>query len=299
MHPIRSNAVLAAKRGASSSRRGARGLGRRRAGLACSAANGCARPATARGRRRSARPAAFRAESEARHLSAHGRRPVADGPLRLQAGDEGLVRQGPAGFDPPGPAPHHHDQRAEPLSDRALDLQVRAARQSGAWVSELLPYTAKMVDDIAIIRIMHTEAINHEPAITFIQTGSMIAGKPCIGSWIAYGLGSMNQDLPTFVVLQRNALRIPRPACRRFRPGCGARVFCRRKYAGVALRSSGDPVLYINNPDGVDRPGAPAHARRAGRAEPDAVRRSWAIRRRRRASRSMRWRSGCSPPCPS
>ena len=70
--------------------------------------------------------------------------------------------------------------------------------QSGAWVSELLPYTAKMVDDMAIIRSVHTEAINHEPAITFIQTGNMIAGKPCMGAWIAYGLGSMNQDLPTF-----------------------------------------------------------------------------------------------------
>src|SRR5581483_11685363 len=72
---------------------------------------------------------------------------------------------------------------------------------NGAWVSELLPYTAKMVDDLAIVRTMHTEAINHEPAITCIQTGSMIAGKPCIGAWMAYGLGSMNQDLPTFVVL--------------------------------------------------------------------------------------------------
>src|SRR3954453_18093917 len=74
--------------------------------------------------------------------------------------------------------------------------------KSGAWVSELLPYTAKMVDDIAIIRSMHTEAINHEPAITFIQTGFMIAGRPCLGSWLSYGLGSMNQNLPTFVVLQ-------------------------------------------------------------------------------------------------
>src|SRR6185295_1406542 len=73
--------------------------------------------------------------------------------------------------------------------------------QSGAWISELLPYTAKMVDDMAIIRSVHTEAINHEPAITFIQTGNMIAGKPCMGAWIAYGLGSMNDDLPTFVVL--------------------------------------------------------------------------------------------------
>src|SRR5260370_24488537 len=74
--------------------------------------------------------------------------------------------------------------------------------KSGAWVSELLPHTARMVDDIAIIRSMHTEAINHEPAITFFQTGLMVAGRPCIGSWLSYGLGSMNQNLPTFVVLQ-------------------------------------------------------------------------------------------------
>src|SRR3954470_13238654 len=74
--------------------------------------------------------------------------------------------------------------------------------QSGAWISELLPNTAKMADDIAIIRSMHTEAINHEPAITFLQTGFMIAGRPCMGSWLSYGLGSMNDNLPTFVVLQ-------------------------------------------------------------------------------------------------
>ncbi|MDQ2775553.1 MAG: DUF1501 domain-containing protein, partial [Acidobacteriota bacterium] len=73
--------------------------------------------------------------------------------------------------------------------------------KSGTWVSELFPYTAKMTDDIAVIRSMHTDAINHEPAVTFLQTGFMIAGKPCIGSWLSYGLGSMNQDLPTFVVL--------------------------------------------------------------------------------------------------
>jgi len=73
--------------------------------------------------------------------------------------------------------------------------------ESGAWISELLPYTAKMVDDITVIRSMYTEAINHEPGITFIQTGQEQPGRPCIGSWIAYGLGSMNRDLPTFVVM--------------------------------------------------------------------------------------------------
>ena len=97
--------------------------------------------------------------------------------------------------------------------------------KAGAWVSELLPYTARMVDDIAIIRSMHTEAINHEPAITFFQTGLMIAGRPCIGSWLSYGLGSMNQNLPAFVVLQRQALIIPRPTCRPSRRACGAPAF--------------------------------------------------------------------------
>ena len=69
------------------------------------------------------------------------------------------------------------------------------------WVTELLPYTAKMVDEMCFIRSMHTEAINHEPAITYMQTGNQITGRPCLGSWASYGLGSMNDDLPTFVVL--------------------------------------------------------------------------------------------------
>ena len=80
-------------------------------------------------------------------------------------------------------------------------FQFKQHGQNGTWISELLPYTAKMVDEIAIIRSMNTDAINHEPAITFIQTGRQVAGRPCIGSWISYGLGSMNEDLPTFVVM--------------------------------------------------------------------------------------------------
>src|SRR5438105_12813765 len=123
--------------------------------------------------------------------------------------------------------------------------------QSGMWVSELLPYTAKMVDDMAIIRTMHTEAINHEPAITFIQTGSMIAGKPCIGSWIAYGLGSMNKDLPSFVVLNA-AHTHPKAGVQAISAKLWSAGFLSAKYSGVGLRSKGDPVLYISNPDGVD-----------------------------------------------
>src|SRR4029453_9203438 len=122
---------------------------------------------------------------------------------------------------------------------------------SGAWITELLPHTAKMVDDMAIVRSMHTEAINHEPAITFIQTGSMIAGKPCFGAWAAYGLGTMNKDLPTFVVLNATHSH-PKAGVQAISAKLWSAGFLSAKYAGVALRSSGDPVLYINNPDGVD-----------------------------------------------
>ncbi|MBI1790929.1 MAG: DUF1501 domain-containing protein [Acidobacteria bacterium] len=130
-------------------------------------------------------------------------------------------------------------------------FQFQQHGQSGAWISELLPHTAKMVDDIAILRSLHTEAINHEPAITFIQTGFMNAGKPCIGAWIAYGLGTMNQDLPTFVVLNAShsssKANVQAISARLWSAG-----FLSARFAGVALRSGGDPVLYINNPAGVD-----------------------------------------------
>jgi uncharacterized protein (DUF1501 family) len=122
--------------------------------------------------------------------------------------------------------------------------------KSGAWVSELLPYTARMVDDIAIIRSMHTEAINHEPAITFFQTGFMIAGRPCIGAWLNYGLGSMNENLPAFVVLQAKHYH-PKANVQAISARLWSAGFLSGKYSGVSLRSSGDPVLFINNPDGV------------------------------------------------
>lgn len=122
--------------------------------------------------------------------------------------------------------------------------------QSGAWISELLPYTAKMADDIAIIRSMHTEAINHEPAITFFQTGFMIAGRPCIGSWLSYGLGSMNENLPAFVVLQAKHYH-PKANVQAISARLWSAGFLSGKYSGVSLRSAGDPVLFINNPDGV------------------------------------------------
>ncbi len=121
--------------------------------------------------------------------------------------------------------------------------------QSGMWISELLPYTAKMVDDLCFIRSMQTEAINHEPAITYMQTGNQITGRPCIGAWVSYGLGSLNDNLPTFVVLvarSTNTEQVQAISARLWSSG-----FLPGEHAGVALRSSGDPILFINNPDGV------------------------------------------------
>jgi hypothetical protein len=121
--------------------------------------------------------------------------------------------------------------------------------QSGMWVSELLPYTSRMVDDMCFIRSMQTEAINHEPAITYMQTGNQITGRPCLGSWVSYGLGSLNQNLPTFVVLvarPSNTEQVQAIAARLWSSG-----YLPGEHAGVAFRSSGDPILYINNPPGV------------------------------------------------
>jgi hypothetical protein len=120
--------------------------------------------------------------------------------------------------------------------------------QSGAWVSELLPHTAKVVDRLCFIRSMHTEAINHDPAITFFQTGAQIAGRPSIGSWLAYGLGSDNRDLPAFVVLITQGMS-DQPLYDRLW-GSG---FLPTQYQGVKFRSVGDPVLYLTDPKGFNR----------------------------------------------
>jgi hypothetical protein len=122
--------------------------------------------------------------------------------------------------------------------------------QSGAWLSELLPYHREIVDDLCIVRSMWTEAINHDPAITFFQTGSQIAGRPSFGSWLSYGLGSMNADLPSFIVLI-TANQGDQPLYARLW-GSG---FLDSKYQGVQFRPGAEPVLYLSNPDGVCRSG--------------------------------------------
>ncbi len=121
--------------------------------------------------------------------------------------------------------------------------------KSGMWVTELLPETAKIVDDLCFVRSMHTEAINHEPAITYMQTGNMVTGRPCIGAWLSYGLGSMNSNLPTFVVLVANPTnteQIQAISARLWSSGC-----LPGEHGGCCFRSVGDPILYINNPSGV------------------------------------------------
>lgn len=121
--------------------------------------------------------------------------------------------------------------------------------QCGMWVTELLPYTARMVDDMVFIRSMHTEAINHEPAITYMQTGNQVTGRPCLGAWTSYGLGSMNNNLPTFVVLvaqPSNTEQVQAISARLWQSG-----YLPGEHAGVSFRSAGDPILYINNPPGV------------------------------------------------
>ena len=119
---------------------------------------------------------------------------------------------------------------------------------SGAWVSSLMPNLAKMSDDLCFVKSMYTEAINHDPGVTFFQTGFQIAGRPSIGSWLAYGLGSENKDLPAFVVMISQGSGNPndQPLAER-QWGSG---FLPSKYQGVKFRSLGDPVLYLSDPEG-------------------------------------------------
>jgi len=129
-------------------------------------------------------------------------------------------------------------------------FKFKPCGQSGMWISELLPNLHPLADEIALIKTVHTEAINHDPACTFVMTGSEVPGKPSLGSWISYGLGSVSEDLPAFVVLTPNF-----PAT-----GNAQALFTRMwssgflptKHTGVTLRPVGDPVLFVKNPPGVN-----------------------------------------------
>jgi hypothetical protein len=140
------------------------------------------------------------------------------------------------------------NQATLPLAGSAFKF-ARHGR-SGAWVSELLPHTARMVDDLCFVRSMHTEHINHDPAITYFQTGHQLAGRPSMGAWLSYGLGSANENLPAFVVLISKD-RIDQPLYSRL----WGNGFLPSVHQGVQFRSGGDPVLYLKNPDGVSSSG--------------------------------------------
>src|SRR4051812_20466237 len=130
-------------------------------------------------------------------------------------------------------------------------FQFRRHGASGAWISELMPHLTEVVDDLCFIKSMYTEAINHDPAVTFFQTGFQIAGRPSIGAWLSYGLGTVNEDLPAFVVMISQGSGNPndQPLAER-QWGSG---FLPARYQAVKFRSAGDPVLYLSDPAGFTR----------------------------------------------
>jgi uncharacterized protein (DUF1501 family) len=138
-----------------------------------------------------------------------------------------------------------------PVAPSKYNFTKHDNNEDGAWVSELLPHTASVVNELCVIRSMWTEAINHDPAVTYIQTGSQLPGRPSMGAWVSYGLGSENENLPTYVVLHSKVSsgKVDQALFSRLW-GTG---FLPSEYQGVSLRSAGDPVLYLKDPDGVDR----------------------------------------------
>jgi hypothetical protein len=155
------------------------------------------------------------------------------------------------------PASVRGDQRLTGMTSGQKSLPIASSRfqfaqygESGAWVSELLPHTGEIVDELCIVRSLQTEAINHDPAVTYLQTGHQLPGRPSFGAWLSYGLGSESRDLPAFVVMvsRGSAARPADPLYARLW-GSG---FLPSSHQGVSLRSSGDPVLYLSNPPGLN-----------------------------------------------
>lgn len=137
------------------------------------------------------------------------------------------------------------NQASLPLAGSAFKFERRG--KSGTWVSELLPWTGRMVDDLCVVRSYFTEAINHDPAITFLQTGSQVSGRPSLGAWVHYGLGTANRNLPSFVVLITRG-KVDQPLYSRL----WGNGFLPARHQGVQFRAGREPVLYLNNPEGID-----------------------------------------------
>src|SRR5947199_4512405 len=133
----------------------------------------------------------------------------------------------------------------------APKFQFAQHGKAGTWLSELLPHTGRVIDDLCLIRSMHTEAINHDPAITFMQTGSQQPGRPSFGSWLSYGLGSVADNLPAFVVMISHGSGAD--ANQGLLDRLWGSGFLPSSHQGVKLRSGRDPVLYLSDPPGIDR----------------------------------------------
>ncbi|MGC3970432.1 MAG: DUF1501 domain-containing protein [Pirellulales bacterium] len=140
-------------------------------------------------------------------------------------------------------------QKRFPIAPSMFQFTRHDNGGDGAWISELMPHLGSVASELCFVRSMHTDAINHEPAITFVQTGTQQPGRPSFGSWASYGLGSDNQDLPTFVVLITQGFGNMQALSARF----WGNGFLPSQHQGCKLRSSGDPVLFLDNPPGVTR----------------------------------------------
>ena len=160
--------------------------------------------------------------------------------------------------------------------------------QSGAELSEMLPHLGEIADDMAIVKSMTTDAFNHAPAQIFMNTGSQQLGRPSMGAWVTYGLGSESSDLPGFVVLNSAGGLSGGSA----QLGCG---FLPTVYQGVPLRSQGDPILDLSNPRGVTREMRREQLDATARPEPAAARRRRRPGDRDADRRRTRWRIGCRP----
>ena len=204
-----------------------------------------------------------------------------------------------ARLDPHGAAAHGHDLGAGRAS-RSPPAGFAFAQhgQSGAWVSELLPHTARVADELCFIKSMHTEAINHDPAITFFQTGAQLAGRPSMGAWVAYGLGSENQDLPAFVVMISQGSGKPndQPLYDRL---WGSGFLPTQLPGGQVPLASATRCSISRIPPGVDRAARRRMLDDLARLNELKHRRDRRSRDRSRASPSTRWPFACRPRCPS
>lgn len=140
-------------------------------------------------------------------------------------------------------------QERFPIAPTIFKFSKYRNQQDGLWVSELYPHTARMANEICVIYTLHTEAINHEPAITFLQTGSQLAGRPSMGSWLSYGLGRVNENLPAFVVMISQGFGNMQAISNRL----WSSGFLPSEHQGVNFRGSGDPVLFLSDPQGISR----------------------------------------------